>query len=166
MVFQASVVHVTATPPYLVTVTEYEQGLISSNHRTTEKLWDEAFGNLSKEDKATIDPQHTDKRDILEDVLKAVEKKKLLCLRKRWKYRKASGEVIILRDLLEKVVVWVNKFKEVIDVAVQYDPLHAALPWAAVRSLLQVNQSSFHINPSDQVFLAWYRRNSDFWFHA
>ena len=146
MVSQASIAHVTATPPYLVTVTEYEQGLIIPNHGSTEKLWDEAFGNLSKEDKATIDPQHTDKRDILEDVLKAVEKKKLLCLRKRWKYRKASGEVIILHDLLEKVVVWVNKFKEVIDVAVQYDPLHATLPWAAVRFLLQVIGPPFTSN--------------------
>lgn len=113
-------------------------------YRTVEKLWDKAFGNLSDEDKGTIDPQQTDKLVILKDVLEAVEKKKLLCLKKRWKYQKSNGEVIILRDLLEKVVVWVNKFKDVVDVAVQYDPLHAALPWAAVRLLLQVNHPFSH----------------------
>ena len=31
-----------------------------------------------------------------------------------------------------------NKFKEVGDIAVQYDPGHAALPWAAIRFFLQV----------------------------
>lgn len=76
---------------------------------------------------------------ILKDLLEAVEQKQLICLEKRWKYRKRNGEILILRDLLEKVVVWVNKFKEVGDVAVQYDSAHAALPWAAVRFLLQVN---------------------------
>jgi hypothetical protein len=29
-------------------------------------------------------------------------------------------------------------FKQVGDVAVQYDPAHAALPWAGIRFLLQV----------------------------
>lgn len=117
----------------------YGLELMIINYRTIEKLWDKALGNLSDEDRGIIDPQHTDKLVILKDVLEAVEKKKLLCLKKRWKYKKINGEVIILRDLLEKVVVWVNKFKQVMDVAVQYDPLHAALPWAAVRFLLQVN---------------------------
>lgn len=33
----------------------------------------------------------------------------------------------------------VNKFKDVGDVAASYDPVHAALPWAAVRFLLEVS---------------------------
>jgi hypothetical protein len=33
---------------------------------------------------------------------------------------------------------WVIKFREVGDMAAQYDPAHAALPWAGVRVLLQV----------------------------
>ncbi|MCJ1464093.1 hypothetical protein MMC07_002705 [Pseudocyphellaria aurata] len=114
-----------------------------ASNRETENLWDEAFRNLSEEDRRAINPQHTNKLDILKDILEAVERKNLLCLRKQWKYKKRNGEVIILRDLLEKVVVWVKKFKEVVDVAVQFDPLHAALPWAAVRFLLQlgINES-------------------------
>jgi ankyrin repeat domain-containing protein 50 len=43
-----------------------------------------------------------------------------------------------MRDVAEKVIVWINKFKEIGDIAVSSDPVHAALPWAGVRFLLQV----------------------------
>ena len=36
-------------------------------------------------------------------------------------------------------MVWIRKFVEVGDIAIQYDPGHAALPWAAIRFLLQVS---------------------------
>jgi len=52
--------------------------------------------------------------------------------------RNRNDEDVILRDLFGKMAKWVNKFKEVGDVAVQYDPVHAALPWTGVRFLLQV----------------------------
>ena len=39
---------------------------------------------------------------------------------------------------IDNIVKWLNKFKEVGDVAVQYDPGHAALPWALFRFILQV----------------------------
>jgi len=40
-------------------------------------------------------------------------------------------------------VEWVKKFRDVGDVVVQYDPTHAALPWAGVRLLLQVSEPLF-----------------------
>jgi ankyrin repeat domain-containing protein 50 len=66
-----------------------------------------------------------------------VEKKREECEEKRWKFN-INGRQIILRDVAEKVIVWINKFKEIGDVAVNFDPIHAALPWAGVRFLLQV----------------------------
>ena len=42
--------------------------------------------------------------------------------------------------MLEKIIRWVDTFKQIGDVAVQYDPAHAALPWAGIRFLLQVRQ--------------------------
>jgi hypothetical protein len=92
---------------------------------------------LDDEEKADVDFEREDKLAILRDVLEAVDEKRKTCLEKRWKYKKGNKEIII-RDKLEKVVEWINKFKEVGDVAVQYDPAHAALPWAGVRFLLQV----------------------------
>ena len=37
------------------------------------------------------------------------------------------------------MISWIHKFKEIGDVAVQYDPSHAALPWAAIRFFLQLS---------------------------
>lgn len=95
-----------------------------------------------------------------------METKKQLCLKKRWKYKKSNGEVIIFWYVLEKVSVWVNKFKEVVDVAVQFDPIHASLPWAAIRFLLQVNSLLFITGHSNTESLVEYQRTSDFRFHA
>jgi hypothetical protein len=92
---------------------------------------------LDDEEKRYVDFDREDKLAILRDVLRAVDEKKRTCLENRLKYTKGNKEIII-RDQLEKVVEWVNKFKEVGDTAVQYDPGHAALPWAAVRFFLQV----------------------------
>jgi len=46
--------------------------------------------------------------------------------------------MVIFVDLFGKIIKWIDLFKQVGDVAVQYDPVHAALPWAGVRFLLQV----------------------------
>ena len=46
--------------------------------------------------------------------------------------------MIDLRDRADKILEWVEKFKQIGDIAVQYDPVHAALPWAGIRFLLQV----------------------------
>lgn len=43
------------------------------------------------------------------------------------------------RGLVDKTVIIVNKFIGVGDVAVSFDPVHAALPWAAVRFVLVVS---------------------------
>lgn len=44
--------------------------------------------------------------------------------------------------MFSKIAVWIQKFVEVGDVAVSYDPGYAALPWAAVRFLLKVRSLS------------------------
>lgn len=40
--------------------------------------------------------------------------------------------------MADKLFAWVSKFKAIGDIVVQYDPGHAALPWAGFRFLLQV----------------------------
>jgi hypothetical protein len=74
----------------------------------------------------------------LKDVLDLAGERQRICIQKGWKFKGRNGKVIVVRDVLEKTVVWVQKFKEVGDIAVSYDPIHAALPWAAVRFLLSV----------------------------
>jgi hypothetical protein len=41
-----------------------------------------------------------------------------------------------------KLLSWMDKFKEIGDIIVQFDPVHAALPWAAVRFLLKVDYTA------------------------
>lgn len=115
--------------------------MVYPNHRRTENLWDKAVEALSESDKQQIDFSRFGKLAVLNDLLDVVEEKKRRCTEQSWKYQKKDGEVVTLRDSLEKVVRWVNKFKEVGDVAVQYDPSHAALPWAGVCLVLQVSHS-------------------------
>lgn len=103
-----------------------------------EDLWNEAVKTLSDEDRRNIAFSGRDKLDILGDVLKEAEKRKEECLKKRWRFKRSNGDDVILRDLFEKIVTWVNKFREIGDIAMQYDPGHAALPWAGIRFLLQV----------------------------
>lgn len=101
-------------------------------------LWDKAVETLKDKHKQNVDFQRTDKNAILVDVLEEVQKKKQACVERRLKYKRKNGEVLVLYDVYEKIVKWVMKFKEVGDVAMQYDPGHAALPWAAIRFFLQV----------------------------
>jgi len=107
-------------------------------------LWSEAREKLPEKDKSAVLklwlPLQTDSwspTDMPQRLISLVEKKRDECEEKRWKF-KFNGRQIILRDVAEKVIVWINKFKEIGDIAVNFDPVHAALPWAGVRFLLQV----------------------------
>jgi hypothetical protein len=60
-----------------------------------------------------------------------------VCVQKQWKAKLPNGQVIIPRDVVEELANWVKAFIAVGDVAVQYDLATAALPWAAIRFILQ-----------------------------
>jgi hypothetical protein len=120
-----------------------------SHCRPAEDLWVKAAKTLSDKDQLPIDFNRVGRLKVLEDVLAAVEEKKQSCLEKRWKYKNSKGEDVIFRNLLAKIAVWVDKFKEVGDIGVQYDQMHAALPWAAVRLILQVQAFHHLLNTSE-----------------
>jgi hypothetical protein len=61
-----------------------------------------------------------------------------------WKIT-VRGEDVVLRDVGMKILQWVDGFKEIGDIAVQFDPVHAALPWALFRFLLRVGSNTWHI---------------------
>ena len=75
----------------------------------------------------------------MNDLLKVVEEKKDECRRKHSRIsRGRDREAIVLRDVFTKIATWIQKFIQIGDTIMQYDPGHAALPWAAARFLLQV----------------------------
>ncbi|KAF4418418.1 ankyrin 1 [Fusarium acutatum] len=112
---------------------------VSSTRNTdAQSLWDQAFNSLGADLKTSLGQAATHKRDILAAALEAAENRKATSLRKRWNFKRSNGEVVIIRDVLEKIAKWIDSFKAVGDAAVQFDASNASLPWAAVRLLLQV----------------------------
>lgn len=109
-----------------------------SQDTSVEGLWGLALEKLSSEDKVTISRIKSDsKLEILRHVHAAAVKKRTDCEDKRWKFE-LNGRQIILRDVADKIIVWIDKFKQIGDIAVSFDPVHAALPWAGIRFLLEV----------------------------
>jgi hypothetical protein len=104
----------------------------------SQSLWHKALETLDEELKTSLDFKEATHGDILSAALKVAQEKKQVCVQKRWTLKKRNGEIIILRDVVEKIIVWVEKFIAIGDAAMQYDPGHAAPAWAAFRSVLQV----------------------------
>ena len=111
---------------------------MSTSTTQTQDLWAIGIDKVGDDDKAQLDIYRTEKIAVLDDILSLVRVKQNICLQKRWKLKKSSGESLVVRDLVDKIAVWVGKFVKVGDAAAQYNPAHAALPWAAVRFLLQI----------------------------
>ncbi len=80
----------------------------------------------------TADSSHN-----LQVILKAVQEKKKKCEEGRWTAT-FKGHEIALSDVADRVCTWLEKFKQIGDIVVNVDPLHAGVPWAGVRLLLQV----------------------------
>ena len=95
-----------------------------------QNLWDIAVTRLSEKEKAHLDFSSTDK---LDELLAAVGSRMHECEQRQWTIKQ-----VVLRDVFTKIARWIQKFIDVGDVTVQYDPGHAALPWAALRFLLKV----------------------------
>jgi hypothetical protein len=73
----------------------------------------------------------------VDDILELARKQKVACESKQWEVKLGSRSFKI-RNGLSNIIDWLQKFKQVGDIAVNFDPVHAALPWAAFRLLLQV----------------------------
>ncbi|KIM92814.1 hypothetical protein OIDMADRAFT_107066 [Oidiodendron maius Zn] len=101
-------------------------------------LWALAAAQLNDGDRSSINLNQPSKLNILSELLAVTEQAKQECIKKKWRYTRKSGETVIISDLFSKVIRWIDLFKQVGDAAVQYDPVHAALPWAGVRFLLQI----------------------------
>ena len=106
-----------------------------------ESLWSRAFisdGLSSQERKTLTDISFEVDSGEMASAVSSVTDEILNKKKGRlWKVR-IRGEEVVLRDVGIKILRWVDKFKQIGDIIVQYDPGHAALPWAGFRFLLQV----------------------------
>ena len=101
-------------------------------------LWYLAIISLDEADQVQL---HFDRHLNLGELQKLTEQAHDKCINERWQFTSpiTSNGKVVLRDLFKKITTWVETFIQVGDTAVQYDPGHAALPWAGVRLLLQVS---------------------------
>lgn len=99
--------------------------------------WTEAYKCLSQDQRALLELKGEKERVAINDLIHIAKDKQDQCERKRWRFKFGEKEVS-LRDVASKVISSLQTFMAVGDVAVSYDPVHAALPWAALRLVLQV----------------------------
>jgi hypothetical protein len=115
----------------------------STSKPPTRDLWAEALKNLSPDDREAIErfqPTSNTQQPLaetMEELLRMTREVQAKCKAKVYKIP-FGGKDVILRDFAGKIIFWLNKFKDIGDVAVNFDPIHASLPWAGVRLLLQV----------------------------
>jgi hypothetical protein len=113
----------------------------SASSPPSRDLWQEALQRLSEKDRALVlkhfSPGSTDTTSMVDNLLTTAKDKRKVCEDKRWNFR-FKDHTVRLQDTADKVIVWLDKFKEVGDIAANVDPMHAGLPWAGIRFLLQV----------------------------
>ena len=103
------------------------------------RLWSEAAASVGD---LGIKQELLEGHFTIEDIHAAAQSKLDKCIRKRWKYTRSNDQEVVLWDVWERITSWINKFKNIGDVAIQYDPGHVALPWAAIRFILQASVGS------------------------
>ena len=117
----------------------------------TPSLWEEVWRKLPEDIRthlqSTLKLDETDNKGsgaakqlltTVSEIRGICEKQKLIDTRDDGKKSKR----IIVRDLADKLLSCISKFVAVGDVLVQYDPGHAAIPWAILRFILQVCKPS------------------------
>jgi hypothetical protein len=125
------------------TASPSQAALSSPSTPPARDLWFDALQTLSEEEQQAIQniqPTQATQRPSsgrIEEVVSITRTKQDECEKKSYKFR-FQGKEMILRDVAEKIVFWLDKFKTVGDVVVNFDPVHASLPWAGIRFLLQV----------------------------
>ncbi|KAI9783442.1 MAG: hypothetical protein M1816_001366 [Peltula sp. TS41687] len=114
------------------------------HHGVVPDLWAEALRDLSNTEREAMEralvglqKRQESTIDILQQISAMVEQKQEQCVEKRWKFN-FNGQVVILRDVAGKVIMWINKFKDIGDFVMAFDQVHLALPWAGVKTLLSV----------------------------
>ncbi|KAH7409627.1 hypothetical protein BKA64DRAFT_705387 [Cadophora sp. MPI-SDFR-AT-0126] len=122
--------------------------LDGGNARPSDDLWGQALQRLKPANQTAIREisTSTNRLQVLQDVLELAQNSERTSQQKQWKWKNRKGEIIVVRDLFAKMVTWIEKIKGIGDTIVQYDPGHAALPWAAARLLLQASVNDIQTN--------------------
>lgn len=113
---------------------------------TPQKFQARVLRRLSQQDQDTIQqytPTNTTDIDtIIQHALSAAKQKQAICKAKRWTFT-FGGRQVVLQEKADNIVKWLDRFKQVGDVASNADPVHVGLPWAGIRLLLEVSKMPY-----------------------
>ncbi|KAI1479017.1 hypothetical protein F4774DRAFT_419115 [Daldinia eschscholtzii] len=107
-----------------------------------EDLWEVARATLDEDVRSIISDEGVEPKDrihVLKLVLHESNEKRKQCLKQRWKIRKRNGDVIILRDVFEKMIRWVDNFKDISKIVMEFAPSYASIPWGIICILLKAS---------------------------
>jgi ankyrin repeat domain-containing protein 50 len=82
----------------------------------------------------------TDVDALVRQALAAARQKRELCEAKRWTFTFGSRKAV-LGEKADSIVKWLDRFKQIGDVASNADPVHVGLPWVGIRLLLVVSNA-------------------------
>jgi hypothetical protein len=123
------------------TTSTSQSNALGTTTATLPNFLDRVFLHLSPQDQDTIRlytvTNTTVVDSLVQQALAATRQQQATCEAKRWTFT-FGGHTVVLRDL-DKIVKWLDRFKQVGDVASNADPVHAGLPWAGIRLLLEVS---------------------------
>jgi hypothetical protein len=112
--------------------------------RTVRKdYWGEALSSLEKHKQGRIKQELLNKEDLTSltswpDIIAGMCRREQVGLQTKERKLRFAGREIDLRKMMDSWTEFLDKIKQIGDVAVDADPSHAGLPWAAVRFILTV----------------------------
>ncbi|KAL4894380.1 ankyrin repeat-containing domain protein [Aspergillus ambiguus] len=112
-----------------------------NNHAVARDLWWDALQQLPPAKQEQLKSMGFDKfssgslESDIDDLVDTVNKKQDECEKKFWRVSVGDND-IVLRNYTTKIVGWVQKAG---DIAIQFAPPQASLPWSVVKSLMKVS---------------------------
>jgi hypothetical protein len=134
----------TATEPDAEPESDPEQ---DTNHRLQDRpqqpVWQMAWDSLPHSDRLLIETVVQDSdgsENIFSDLERIAHQRKQALHDRTWNDNNqlAGTDAVSVQVAISRIITCLRRFKEVGDIAVSFDPTHAALPWAAVRFVLEV----------------------------
>jgi hypothetical protein len=119
---------------------EPEKGSIPQRGPPVKDRWRDAFNQLPPAKQALLkemgfgNPKSGSMESSIKDLVGEVNRKQEECEKKFWNVN-VGGKKIVLREYTTQIVGWLEKAG---DIAVQFAPPQASLPWDLVKSMMKV----------------------------
>ncbi len=106
-----------------------------SKPTTEASLWQEAVAKVSWKLPQGLELNTSDTSTTLNLLYQEANERKDNVEKSHRRWRLKSGAEVTVRDIWGNIMIWVKRFQIIGDIAIQYDPGHASLPWVLSPSI-------------------------------